>query len=143
MEDMTQKEYRAFMMDTVRTGKIATVRADGRPHITPIWFVLEGDALYFTTWHASVKAKNLLTDNRISLCVDDEKPPFSYVIIEGIAHVNQTPDLDNLREWATKIAGRYMGEDQAKAFGERNGVVGEWLIRIEPTKVLAKKGIAD
>ncbi len=143
MKTMTSDEYRHFLTEKPRTGKLATVRPDGRPHVAPIWFILDGDHLVFNTWHESVKAANLSADNRVSLCVDDEAPPFSFVIIEGIAHVDTTPNLDNLRHWATEIARRYMGDDKAEAFGKRNGVRGEWLIHIEPTKIIAKKGVSD
>lgn len=139
MIDMTPEHMREFLLEGTRTGKVATVRPDGRPHVTPIWF---GDKLVFNTWHKSVKAANLNHDNRVTLCVDEETPPFSFVIIEGIAQVEAEPDLDALRHWVTEIARRDMGDNQAEAFGHRNGVEGEWLIRIEPTKIIAKTNVS-
>jgi len=143
MKNMSTEEYRSFMLDTARTGKLATVRPDGRPHVAPIWFTLDGEDLIFTTWYESVKAKNLLADNRASLCVDDEQPPFAYAIVEGEVEIQTEPDQEEMLRWATELAGRYMGEDQAEAFGKRNAVAGEYLLRLKPTKVIAKKGIAD
>src|SRR5689334_15869423 len=107
MRDLSPTEIRSFLLDRARTGKLATVRADGRPHIAPIWFDMDGDDLIFTTWHKSVKALNLRRDGRVSLCVDDDTPPFSYVIVEGTVTVSE--DLEELARWATSIAGRYMG----------------------------------
>jgi nitroimidazol reductase NimA-like FMN-containing flavoprotein (pyridoxamine 5'-phosphate oxidase superfamily) len=52
-------EQQAFLLEGTRTGKLATVRKDGRLHVVPIWFVLDGDTLVFTTGEASVKAANL------------------------------------------------------------------------------------
>jgi PPOX class probable F420-dependent enzyme len=141
MQKMTDAETKAFLLKEARTGKLATVRADGRPHVAPIWFDLDGDTLVFTTWHESVKAINLQHDSRLSLCVDDETPPFSYVIIEGTAEMSGDPDA--LAYWATRIAGRYMGADQAEAYGQRNSVEGELLVRVTPTKIIAHKNIAD
>ncbi len=143
MKDMTSEEYRRFMMDRPRTGKLATVRKDGRPHIAPIWFVLDGDDLVFTTWHESVKAANLKVDNRVSLCVDDEEPPYAFAIVEGSAQVDTSLDSEELLHWATEIARRYMGNDLAAAYGKRNGVKGELLVRIKPTRTIAKANIAD
>lgn len=143
MQDMTRDEYRQFLMSQPRTGKLATVRKDGRPHVAPIWFILDGDDLIFTTWHESVKASNLLHEERVSLCVDDEQPPFSYVIVEGVVEIDQTPDAAQMLHWATELARRYMGDELAESYGKRNAVEGEWLIRIKPTKVIAKKDIAD
>jgi PPOX class probable F420-dependent enzyme len=141
MQKMTPDEYRSFLLHRTRTAKLATVRADGRPHVAPVWFVMDGDNVIFTTWHATVKAMNLRRDPRVCLCVDDEAPPFSFVQIEGTATLSE--DLDDLRHWATRIAGRYMGADQAEAYGRRNGVPGELLVRVAPTKILAQKNIAD
>lgn len=141
MQKMTPAEYRSFLLDRARTAKLATVRADGRPHVAPIWFDLDGDTLVFTTWHESVKAANLRRDPRVCLCVDEEAPPFSFVQIEGTVTISE--DLEDLRQWATRIAGRYMGTDQAETFGRRNGVSGEWLVRVNPTKIIAQKNISD
>jgi hypothetical protein len=73
--------------------------------------------------------------------VDDEEPPFAFVSIEG--DVSLSDDLDAMRHWATQIAARYMGEDQADAYGKRNAVPGELLVRVRPTKIVAIKGVAD
>lgn len=142
MEHMTQKEIRAFLMDTPRTGKLATVREDGRPHLAPIWFTMDGDDILFMTWHTSVKGKNILRDGRVSLCVDDEKPPFSYVIVEGTA-APVNPSQEEFLKWSTEISGRYMGDDLAEQFGKRNAVEGELLMRLTPTKIIAHKNLSD
>jgi nitroimidazol reductase NimA-like FMN-containing flavoprotein (pyridoxamine 5'-phosphate oxidase superfamily) len=56
MRAMSAEEARAFLLERPRTAKLATVRADGRPHVAPVWFELDGDDLVFTTWHTTVKA---------------------------------------------------------------------------------------
>jgi hypothetical protein len=141
VEKMTPSEIRKFLLDTARTATLATVRADGRPHAAPIWFDLDGDKVVFTTWHESIKGQNIRRDGRVCLCIDDETPPFAFVIIESLAAVSE--DLDDLLHWATRIGGRYMGHQFAEAYGQRNGVPGELLVRIEPTKIVAQKNIAD
>jgi len=94
----------------------------------------------FNTWHASVKGKNIQRDGRIALCVDDQEPPYSFVIVEGTAEVEDDPD--QRLHWATRIAARYMGEDQAEAFGKRNSVEGELLVRVKIDKIIAEKDLA-
>ncbi|MFI0505464.1 PPOX class F420-dependent oxidoreductase [Streptomyces albogriseolus] len=138
---MTEEEWRAFVSHGTRTGKLATVRADGRPHLAPVWFVLDGDEVVFNTGAATVKGRNLARDGRIALCVDDDRPPFAYVILEGRARLSEDPG--ELRHWAARIGARYMGEDRAEEFGARNGVPGELLVRVRIDKVLAEKGVAD
>jgi PPOX class probable F420-dependent enzyme len=143
MKEMSKEEIQTFLMSGTLTGKISTVRKDGRPHVVPIWFILENDdyniKVVFTTGQDSLKAKHMLRDARVSFCVDDQTPPFSFISIEGIAEINKEPDLSELLKWATKIAGRYMGQDNAEAYGKRNAVKGEFLVRIRPTKIIAQK----
>ena len=129
------------MLSQARTGKLATVRDDGRPHVVPIWFDLDGDSIIFTTWHSTVKARNIRRDPRVALCVDDETPPFSYLMVEGTSTLSDDPD--DLLRWATRIGGRYMGQHVAGAYGKRNSVQGELLGRITPTKVILQRNIAD
>jgi PPOX class probable F420-dependent enzyme len=140
MSAMSHDEYLQFLTESGRTMKVATVRADGSPHITPVWFALDGETIVFTTGLESAKAKHLLRDPRVALCVDDETPPFSYVIVEGSATLSD--DLDALLQWATRIGGKYMGADHAEAYGQRNGVPGALLVCVTPAKILAEKDIA-
>ena len=141
---MSREEIEAFLMSGTKTGKVSTVRKDGRPHLAPIWFVLDSNkdnnnSIIFTTGNESVKGKDMLRDPRVSLCVDDQTPPFSFVVIEGLAEINQEPDLDELLKWTTKIVARYMGQDDAESYGKRNAVIGEMLVKIRPTKTIAQK----
>jgi PPOX class probable F420-dependent enzyme len=140
---MTEDEIRAFLTALpARTGKLATVRADGRPHVVPIWYAVDDDgALCFNTGERTVKGRNLLRDGRAAICVDDERPPFSFVTVEG--EVEVVRELGQVRQWAERIAGRYMGEDSAVEFGERNGVEGELLVRLRPVSVHAGADLSD
>jgi PPOX class probable F420-dependent enzyme len=139
--DMTPDEARAFLLEGTRTGKLAVIRADGRPHVTATWFTLDGDDLVLTTGGTSVKAKAIRRDSRVALCVDDQAPPYSYVLVEGTAALSD--DLAELRRAATAVGRRYMGPDRAEEFGARNAVSGELVVRITPTRVIAQADIAD
>ena len=139
-QQMSEEEYKRFLRDRPRTAVLATVRADGRPHAAPVWFDLDGDVLVFTTAETTVKGRNMLRDPRISLCIDEEEPPFHFVMIEGTSEL-AAEDPDLLR-WATRIGGRYMGADRADEYGRRNAVEGELLVRVTPQKVVAYKNMA-
>ncbi|KUM69910.1 PPOX class F420-dependent oxidoreductase [Streptomyces curacoi] len=138
---MTDEEWRAFVSHGTRTGKLSTVRADGSPHVAPIWFVLDGDEVVFNTGKSSVKGRNLARDGRVALCVDDDQPPYAFVILQGSARISE--ELEELRHWAGRIGARYMGEERAEEFGARNGVPGELLVRVKIDKVLAQKAVSD
>ena len=138
---MEWEEWRAFLSEGTRTAKLATTRKDGRPHVAPVWFVLDGDDVVFTTGTNSVKGKALRRDGQVSLCVDDERPPFAFVLIEGRAEVSE--DLDEMLRWTTAIAARYMGEERAGEYGVRNAVEGELLVRVPPERVVAVSNMTD
>jgi hypothetical protein len=87
-----------------------------------------------------VMTRHLRRDPHVNICVDDERAPYGFVIVEGTAVLSD--NLDDLVRWATVIGGRYMGADRAEEFGKRNGVPGEYLVRVTPTKVLARADIA-
>ncbi|CAM5674671.1 PPOX class F420-dependent oxidoreductase OS=Streptomyces tendae OX=1932 GN=GUR47_29255 PE=4 SV=1 [Streptomyces tendae] len=112
-QKMTDEEWRAFVSDGTRTGKLSTVRADGSPHVAPIWFLLDGDDLVFNTGKDTVKGRNLVRDGRIALCVDDDRPPFAFVVLQGRARISEPRP----RHWAARIGARYMGEERAEEFG--------------------------
>jgi PPOX class probable F420-dependent enzyme len=138
---MTDAQRRAFLLDGTRTGVLATVRADGRPHAAPVWFTLDGDDVVFTTGAGTVKGRNLRRTGRALVVVDESAPPFDFVTVEGRVEISEDPA--ELLRWATVLAGRYMGADKAEEFGRRNAVPGELLVRLRPDKIVALSGIAD
>lgn len=141
MRKMTDEQWRDFVSHGTRTGKLSTVRVDGSPHVAPIWFLLDGDDLVFTTGKSSVKGRALLRDGRFALCVDDDRPPFTFVMLQGRAKVSE--DAVELRRWAGRLGARYMGQDRAEEYAARNGSPGELLVRAHIDKVTALADIAD
>ena len=89
-----------------------------------------------------VSISSLRLNNRVSICIDDQTPPFSFVTVYGIAEIQQF-NRNELLKWATKIAERYMGKDNAESYGTRNTAEGELLVRIKPVNTVAGKNIAD
>lgn len=139
--DMTAEERRGFLLTGTRTGKLAWVSPRGHPHVAPVWFVLDGDDVLFTTHAGSAKGRALVDGARVSMVVDDQEPPYSYVKVDGT--VERSDDLDEMLTVATSIGGRYMGEDRAEEFGRRNAVPDEVLVRIRPTALRAIAGVSD
>ncbi|MFE2961670.1 PPOX class F420-dependent oxidoreductase [Nocardia tengchongensis] len=134
MASLSDQRVRDFLAEGTRTGKLAFVAADGRPLVAPIWFVLEGDEIVFNTGKHTAKGRSILRDGRVTLCVDVAEPPYSFVQVQGVTEVSEDPA--DLVRTATDIAARYMGADRAEEFGKRNGVPGELVVRLRPTKVI-------
>lgn len=140
MKEMTKDEITTFLAQGTLTAKVATAGKNGTCHVVPVWFVLDGDDIVFTTGPESAKAKHLMRDNRVALCVDDQTPPFSFVTVSGTAKIVQCGP-DELFRWTSKIAERYMGKENAEAYGKRNAVEGELLVRVKPEKIIAQKDV--
>ncbi|MGB7637449.1 MAG: PPOX class F420-dependent oxidoreductase [Nitrososphaeraceae archaeon] len=150
MTEMSKGEIARFVMQDTLTGKLATVRIDGSSHVIPIWFVLDNENskrrrrigdIIFTTDSTSAKANNIRRDNRVSICIDDQTRPFSFITIFGTAKIHTYKQKEVLK-WATKIAERYMGKKNAEAYGRRNSGEGAVLVRIKPTRIITEKDIA-
>lgn len=131
----------AFLSAGTRTGMLAFTAADGRPLVAPVWFVVDDGALVFTTESRTAKGRALQRDPRVTICVDDPHPPYSFVQVQGLASVSDDPQ--QLLDIATRTGARYMGTDRAEEFGRRNAVPGELVVRLNPTKVIAGFDISD
>ncbi|MBC7301972.1 MAG: PPOX class F420-dependent oxidoreductase [Nocardia sp.] len=136
MASLSDPKVREFLSHGTRTGKVAFTAADGRPLVTPVWFIVEGDELVFNTGKDTAKGRAFARDPRVALSVDLEEPPYGLVAVQGAVTLSE--DLDELVRTATAIAARYMGPDKAEEFGQRNGVPGELVVRVRPTKVIAQ-----
>src|SRR4051794_23561628 len=138
---LTPMECLAFLASGVRTGKLGLGGGSG-PIVVPIWFVVDGEDLVFTTGEATAKARRLRADPRAALCCDDEAFPFGFVQARGpVALREATPG--ELLPWTTRIAARYVPADRAGAFGARNAVEGELLCRLRAERVPGERGGAE
>jgi PPOX class probable F420-dependent enzyme len=127
--------------EPARTAKLAVVRKDGSPHVAPVWVIRDGDDIVFMTSADTIKGKAILRDGRVALCWDDEAPPFHFVTVTGTTTTSTEPD--ELLDWGTRIAARYMGAELAEAYGRRNAVAPEMVVRVTPSTVVAKTDVAD
>ena len=138
--EMTPEERRDFLAEPGRTGHLATTRADGRAHVAPVWFVLDGDDVLFNTSADTVKARNLRRSGRAAMSVDLPGMPYGFVHMEGPVEVDDDPD--SFRPWTRRISRKYVPADEVEAFTDRNAVRGELLVRLRPTTTVAVADLA-
>jgi PPOX class probable F420-dependent enzyme len=129
-----------FLSAGTRTAMLGYLAADGRPLVAPVWFIVDNGELVFNTGRESAKGRALARDSRVVICVDDPHPPYSFVQVQGIATTHN--GADDLLDIATRIGGRYMGADRATAFGQRNAVPEDLVVRVQPTKVNSAFNVA-
>ena len=135
MASTTDPEVQKFLNEGTRTGKLAYTNAAGRVLVAPIWYILEDSDLIFNTGADTVKGKFLAREHQATICVDLEEPPYAFVQVQGNAELSDDPS--ELLRTATAIAARYVGPDRADEYGQRNGVPGELVVRLRPTRVVA------
>ena len=134
-------EVVAFLTSGTRTGLLGYLASDGRPLVAPVWFIVDNGDLVFNTDAKTAKGRALKRDPRITICVDDPHPPYSFVQVQGVATVTEDPP--DVLDIATRTGARYMGADRAEEFGRRNAVPGELVVRVRPTKVITGFDISD
>jgi len=139
MKKMDENEINDFLTEGTRTGKLATVREDGRLHVAPIWFVWNEGKIIFGTGDSSIKAQNIRHNPQVSISVDEESPPYAFVIIQGTAKFSD--NKKDILKWNTILGGRYMGEKLAAVYGKRNSVEGSLLVEVTPTKMISNKDV--
>jgi PPOX class probable F420-dependent enzyme len=122
-----------YLSEGTRTGMLGYLASDGRPLVAPVWFIVDDGQVVFNTGKTTAKGRALARDPRVVMCVDDPRPPYSFVQIQGVAAISEDPQ--ELLDIATRTGRRYMGADRAEEFGRRNGVPGELVVRIRPTKI--------
>jgi PPOX class probable F420-dependent enzyme len=140
MAKMTEDEVLAFLAAGAHTGKLATASPTGAPHVAPVWFLVEGRDLVFTTYRDTVKGRHLRANPRAALAADLEAYPHTFVTVRGPVTLDEHPT--DLVEWATRLAARYVPAGQAESYGTRNAVDGEMLCRLHVERATGERDIA-
>jgi PPOX class probable F420-dependent enzyme len=140
MAKMTEDEVLAFLAEGSRTGKLATASPTGAPHAAPVWFLVDGKDLVFTTFRDTVKGRNLRANPRAALTADLEAYPHTFVTVRGPVTLDEHPA--DLVDWATRLAARYVPAGQAESYGTRNAVDGEMLCRLRVEHATGVRDIA-
>lgn len=107
---------------------LATIREDGTPQVTPVWFDYDGEFLYVDSAEGRLKDRNIRRDPRVTLEVQDPANPYRYIEIRGVVEV---VTKDGAVEMIDKLTMKYLG--QPKYPFARPGEV-RVLYKIRPLK---------
>ena len=130
LREMTP-EVRAFLAEAKWPGILSTLRPDGSPITSSVWFALEGDAILISTPAARPKARNARNDARVSFLVDTRERPYKGVAIEGTVEVIEDPGRQSMRS----IAERYLGPDLPEDMEQRIAATDRVMLRITPLRI--------
>jgi len=134
MRSLSDAQIRQFLDEDGRTAKLATVAADGQPHVVPVWYIVDSDEVVVTMSSTTAKGRHLARDPRVALTVDDERPPFAFVTVRGVATLLHDPP--DLLDWTTRIAARYVPPDDVARLGARFADIDDLVVRIRPIRAI-------
>lgn len=105
MRSMTTPEIPASHKDllSAQVGVLGTIGASGRPQLSGIWFLAEGDTVKFSLNSARQKTKNLQANPKASFLIFDPANPYRYVELRGDVEI--TPDDDY--KFAGQVGAKY------------------------------------
>ncbi len=129
---MTQAEREEFLAG-LHVGVLGVAEGDDRgPLIVPVWYSYRpGGLISVSTGRDSRKARAVAATGRLSLCAQDERPPYKYVTVEGPV-VMEEISLEERRE----LARRYLGQEQGDAFIDSFPGSDEVVLRMTPERWL-------
>jgi len=134
---MSSQEIEDFLSDG-HTARIATVKPDNSPHVTPVWYLWENNQLLMTIPKDSVKARNIRQNNKVAVTIDTDKAPIRAVIIEGTAKIEELSN-EIEKKIDRRIAAKYVKTEYLDEYIDWAGAQGiEYIyIRILPEKIVS------
>ena len=104
-------EMDAFLDEPGHMVRVCTVNKSGMPHVVPLCYKFQPDdgTFFISTGADSVTVKNLNRGSAISLCIDDQEPPFRAVVVEGQADVSEVMGTDH--EGLRAVVEQFFGPD--------------------------------
>ncbi len=136
MASLSQQEISAYLAEA-HVAHLATVRPDGRPHVTPVWFKEENGIAFVTVHTDSVKYCNIRRNPKVSLSIAVDRPPFKYVVLEGEGRITD----ENLDQVMERICVSYEGPERGRAYAkELLAGGGQLVLEVQVKRVLSWDG---
>jgi len=131
---MTAAERQAFLAAT-RIGVVSITEAGRGPLTVPVWYrYTPGGDVVFVTGKTSRKAKLIAAAGRLSICVQTETAPYSYVSVEGTAVLGDADYERDVREMALRYLGTEMGEGYLAATHPGGDIADTVLVTLTPKR---------
>ena len=129
---MTPEEMNAYL-DETHIAHLATLKRDGSPHLTPLWYQYDNGNLYMITEGSLLKARNIKRDSRVAVSISNDQEPYKYVLMEGNAEVSNR-DVEKITH---SVCTRYSGQEEGSKLAEAIMDGGRTVVLIvHPTKII-------
>jgi PPOX class probable F420-dependent enzyme len=114
---------------------LATLRTDGRPQLSPVWFVWRDNAFWISTAASTAKWRNLLRDQRCSGIIDNISGQYIYVSGTAEIFVEEEP-----LEVTQRIVEKYKLPDEVEPYMDSHHEIGKRaIIKLEPYLVFTRQ----
>ena len=124
----------------IKMAVMATINSDGSPHLSPNWYYYDGEKLFFVTTKERKKFYNLKRDQRISVCVYEPPLASDYVVVQGVAIIDDLVPTSELWGTARLVVERYVNADDVDAYIERWKTEPRILVTITADKTYTRPG---
>ena len=117
---------------------VTTMRADGTPHVTPVWHLVDGDDVVIAVARSTVKARNVRANPRVALCVAANARPQPWALVEGPARLSEK----RVEEIVRAVSYHYLGPEEGGPYVE--DILGKLdfvILRITPERVTGFDGL--
>ncbi|MDX3241901.1 PPOX class F420-dependent oxidoreductase [Streptomyces sp. ME18-1-4] len=127
-------ELKKYLDDSRVFATVATVAADGRPHLTVVWIKRDGNDLLFSTTVDRAQGKNIARDPRVTVMINPPENPYTYAEIRGTATLTPDPAKDLVNELSLKYTGQEYAtfNPASKNDGERV------IVRVTPSRTTGR-----
>lgn len=130
MPPMTKAQIDEFLKGP-HIAKIATIREGNAPYVVPVWYEWDGQNLLIIGRKRSIWVEHIRKNPKVAVLIDDVKPPYPKVIIEGVAEIIGTDWV----EIGKRMVVRYFGSDVGLKYLEGSLDQPRWVIKVKPERI--------
>jgi PPOX class probable F420-dependent enzyme len=117
-------------------------RAKGGPHMSPVYYVMDGDDFLISTTKTRYKTKAIENSPEVSLCIVDEGQPHPYLLIYGTGRIEEEAAVDVMMKVAGVISGTPLPEAARPAIEKRAEDEGRVVLRVTPRRYTSTMPLA-
>jgi PPOX class probable F420-dependent enzyme len=128
---MTPEERRQFL-ESHRLAVLGVERAGKPPHLSPVYYVLDGNDLLISVTKTRTKTQLVLRNGRLTLCVLHEAFPFPYLRIEGRGRIEEERVVETMMLIGGKMQGQPLPDSMRPAIEERAKNEQRVVLRLTP-----------
>ena len=134
MPAMNQGELEEFLRQPL-VATFVTIRRDGTPHVSPMWYGYYQGRFYCWVNANAVKTRNVRRDPRVALCIGNHDKPYKYVVVEGACEIVEEGAAEIGRSISARYYGTEKGEEFARGIIEKGESV---LLAVTARKILTE-----